>query len=254
MSNRQIVDFNHPSNIVGIIMKLKYTLAIVAFIVAGFNPVQAQFGIRGGINLADFFTEGDVETNGSTGLNLGAAFTLIKLGPINLVAEGYYAEKGTGQDVIGLNPENLLGLENPEELERLLENGGTLEYGLDYVEVPVLARINLPVQGGVLRPYLNAGPAFSWQINCGVKVDVASESSNFECSDLQRENLQETIQDYEMGMIIGGGLDLPIFELGAGLNLDIRYNRGLSRLTRVDENGVVKNSAWTMMLGYFFGL
>ena len=233
-------------------MKRVTTVLIVLTGLLMASPANAQFGIRGGINLTDFFSDSSTPTDGARGLNLGVALTVIKLGPINIVAEGYYAEKGTDQNAIGLTPENLLGLENPEQLEALLEQGGTLEYGLDYFELPILARINLPVKGA-LRPYLNAGPTFAWQIDCGFKVNAVSQSSNFDCADLERDNLRETLEDYEMGLVIGGGLDFPVLSRG-GINLDVRYNRGLSRLATLDDGGDVKNSAFTAMLGYFIGL
>ncbi len=236
-------------------MKKIILLILATTFVGQSEPVQAQFGIRGGINLTDFFTDGEEDTEARQGLNIGVAFTLIKLGPIHVIAEGYYSEKGSGQDIQGFNPQNLLGLNNPEELELLLENGGTLEYGLDYVELPILARINLPTKG-MLRPYINGGPSFAWQIDCGFKANAVSQSTQFDCSQLERDNIEETLRDYEVGMVLGGGVDLALGMLGgtSGLNLDIRYNRGLSRLAKLDGGVEVTNTAWTAMLGYFVGL
>jgi hypothetical protein len=52
-------------------------------------------------------------------------------------------------------------------------------------------------------------------------------------------------------MAVGGGLDLVVLRGLGAISLEGRYIRGLSRLS---ENGEVKNQGYALTLGYSFGL
>jgi hypothetical protein len=160
---------------------------------------------------------------------------LFRMGPLQLRAEGYYRQKGAR------------GL---DEFQDAALAGQTVEVGIDYVEVPVLLRFDLPGLGQRLFPYLEAGPAFAWRINCGISVDAAASTSQSSCDDLNGDNLEETLKEYEQGLVLGGGFDMPIMRIGS-INIDARFTRGLSRLSEGDE---VRNRALSVMLGYSFGL
>lgn len=193
------------------------------------DTATAQAGFRGGVNLSELF--GSAVDDGETrrGLNLGASFGLVGLGPVQLVAEAYYRRKGGRGDI--------------EEFQQAAAAGQPVEVGLDYVEVPVLARVDLGRIGGRLFPYVQGGPAFGWNLECSVEV-VNGESAN-DCADLT-ENFSETLQDYETGLILGAGTDIHLWG-GAGLNLDVRYTQGV---TRVTDDADLKNRSLTFMLGY----
>lgn len=120
--------------------------------------------------------------------------------------------------------------------------------GIDYVEIPLLARINLRNAGGRFTPYLEAGPAFGWQIDCGVEAG-AQGSGEVACDDLL-ENPEDTFRDCELRAVLGGGVDISLGP-GMGINLDVRYTGGPSDLTPDAE---IKNRSFTVMLRYTFGL
>ncbi|MDH3222254.1 MAG: outer membrane beta-barrel protein, partial [Gemmatimonadota bacterium] len=135
--------------------------------------------------------------------------------------------------------------------------GQMLEFGLDYIEVPVLLRWNLPIFAGRLRPYLNGGPAFGWRVNCGVTIAVtagpAGDPTETDCQDLTQENLTETLKDYELGMVVGGGLDVGVLGGMGAITLDFRLTRGLSRISEGQTGPEVRNQAFSAVLGYTFG-
>ncbi len=219
-------------------------LGLLALAVAP-APTAAQFRFSGGVNLTDFFG-GDVgETEQSTGLNMGASFPVMRFGPVQIVAEGYYRQKGATQSIQDLQAAALAG-----DLTNALT---TFEIGLDYIEIPILARIDLPVLGGRILPYLAGGPALAWKIDCGVKADALTASSDVSCDDFSSENLGETLRDYERGLVVGGGIDLAVGSMGA-VNIDARLTRGLSRLSEGQDGPDVKNQAFSVMLGYSLGL
>jgi hypothetical protein len=217
------------------------TVAFIALMaVFSAAPASAQFGIKGGINLSSF-VGGDAEDFESTpGLNLGASIPVLSLGRVQLLGEVYYRQKGAEFDP-----------GDPGGVQDIITQGGTAEIGLDYVEIPVLARVNLGGQSSRIRPFLVAGPAFGWQLDCGVTVDAAAGGTEPDCDDLT-ENFGETFRDYEMGAVVGGGIDFSVGGIGS-LSLDARYTRGLSDIGEGENALNIRNQAFTLMLGYSFG-
>lgn len=225
-------------------------------------PAQGQFGIRGGISLNDFFGDEVSNTEQSRNLSYGISVGLIRIGSFQIMAEGYYRQKGAGWsalDVLGagggpvaLDSAQIAGMVNGADL-----SGQMLEFGLDYIEVPVLLRWNLPIFAGRLRPYLNGGPAFGWRVDCGVTVSLtaaaASEEPEADCQDLTSDNLQDTLKDYELGMVVGGGLDVGVLGGMGAITLDFRLTRGLSRISEGQTGPEVRNQAFSAVLGYTFG-
>jgi hypothetical protein len=135
------------------------------------------------------------------------------------------------------------------EAQELVAAGEAAEFGIDYVEVPLLVRFNLPPLGGRAVPYVHAGPVFGWRVDCGVRV--TAEGGEEACDALSGDDLGDTLRDYEQGMAVGGGLDLVVLRGLGAISLEGRYIRGLSRLS---ENGEVKNQGYALTLGYSFGL
>ncbi len=196
--------------------------ATIALTAATATRASAQLTLRGGVNLTTFVggDAGDVESR--KGLNLGAAIPLFHVGPVAIVPEIYYAQKGAESPAVGVfDP---------------------FEFRLDYIEVPVLARFNLG--GRSIRPYLQAGPSFAWQLDCAISLQSAGSGSD-DCG----ESINDELKDYDQGIVFGGGIDFGLAGIGA-LNLDARFERGLARIT---DNADLKNQAFTLMLGWQMG-
>jgi hypothetical protein len=195
------------------------------------TPVAAQFGIRGGMNLTKFVGGDAGENEASTGLNLGASIPILRIGPLSIVPEVYYSEKGSKQ----FDP----------------MTSTTFEYGLNYIEVPVLAKLSFPLKGA-LRGYVTGGPAYAWNIDCTITA-TESETTNTlgECGETF-SSFDTAMEKADRGVVIGGGLDFTVRGLGA-LNLDARIVRGLARLKSGNTGSDIKNQAFTLMLGYYIG-
>ena len=215
------------------------------------QPGAAQFGIRGGISLNDFFGQSVNETEQSQNLSYGISMGLIRIGAFQITAEGYYRQKGAGLGALdalsaGGGP---VPLDSAQIAGLVGGNIGnqTLEFGLDYVEIPILLRWNVATLGGRVRPYLNAGPAFGWRLDCGISVSVdgtSGASPESACQDLSQGSLEETLRNYETGLVLGGA---------GAFTLDARLTRGLSRLGTSEDGLEVKNQAFSVVLGYTFG-
>ncbi len=230
---------------------MKKQLSCLAFLLISITLVQtsvAQIGIRGGINLSRFVGEDVAETEELMGLNAGLSFSIINIGPISIVPEIYYAEKGTRlkeqiQQFQQQDPENSI---NPEDV--------SLEFNLAYVEIPILAKIRLPfLSTDVIHPFIAGGPVFGFRLDCSISfTNETAEQRVQDCVDDNFSDLETTFNDADRGYVLSSGIDFQIPLLGT-LTLDGRYYRGLSRLIENQENDDIYNQNITLMLGYNIG-
>lgn len=113
---------------------------------------------------------------------------------------------------------------------------------LNYIEVPVLARLTLS-QGQGLRPHVYAGPYLGFQIDCSVKGTSA------DCNDVPGVSTKTV----DVGGIVGGGLD---FDLGPlVLTGGVRYGFGVSTVADFEFGSVkesAKNGVWALYTGLSF--
>jgi len=134
---------------------------------------------------------------------------------------GIFLEFNLGK-VLTIQPEVLYTMKGSETAE-----GGKLD--LDYIEVPVLLKVRLPIAS--IHPFLIAGPAFGWNLKAvvdGIEVEDWPTS------------------DYSA--VFGAGL-----QLGRTLHLDVRYTMGLAKLEIPDLETIdLKNGVISATLGLAF--
>ena len=202
------------------------------------QPASAQYGARGGFNLSDLVGPGVAEADARAGLAGGLGVSLLTLGPLSLTPELYYIQKGAGSA-------QLLA-ESPEMFD---------EFGLDYVEVPVLARLGfpLPFGDGRFRGYAEGGPAFAWRVNCSISASEGDASLNDECAFLDFEGPDAVIDSADRGMVLGGGMMMEVPAVGGEVSLDLRLIRGLRRLAGGDSDLDARNQSISLMLGFMLG-
>ena len=202
--------------------------AIIALMV---NTTQAQdvpapkFGIKGGINLANLRSGDDVsDENLKVGLNLG----LFAKMPIT---EGF-----------AIQPEVLYSSQGSRiNYNNFLMGKGEYRFNFNYVQVPVLAVINV-------GEYFNihAGPYASFLTSANVK-------------DINNNGTVESIKDYDVddfnrvdyGLAGGVAFETKGFTIGA------RYNYGFKEIGKsgsVSGNATndLKNNFGTVYLGITF--
>lgn len=202
---------------------------------------EAQIGLRGGMNLSKF-VGGDAPNSETTKrLNAGGSFSLIHIGPVSLVPEVYYSQKGARELASTLT--------NPGTTP--VPTGGTTVFGLDYIEIPVLAKISFPL-ARLLNGYVTGGPAYAWNVDCSIQVtDAGATPPSNDCSQTFG-SFKSAMQKADLGAVAGLGLDFRIPHLG-GLNLDARLVRGLRTLTTGTAGTDIKNQTVSLMLGYYLG-
>ncbi|TVP56452.1 MAG: PorT family protein [Gemmatimonadales bacterium] len=215
-------------------------LGLVLLLLASTSPASAQLGIRGGVNLTDLVGGGVEQSENRTGLSFGAGYDLLTVGPVSVGPEIFYAQRGA--DAFVLSPTG----EAPSF-------EGPAEVALEYIEIPITARVRLPTMGRLV-PYLMGGPVFGWNLECSVTVDAGAGGAQPSCDDLlSREGFESKVREYEQGFFLGGGVGLSFLEGIGNLTLEARFIEGLSRLGEGDEGPEVKNRAFSLMLGYAFG-
>src|SRR5689334_2951639 len=202
---------------------------------------NAQLGVRGGMNLSKFVGGDATNSQATKRLNAGGSFSLIHIGPVSLVPEVYYSQKGARELASTLT--------NPGTPP--IPTGGTTVFGLDYIEVPVLAKVSFPL-ARLLNGYLAGGPAYAWNVDCTIQItDAGAAPSSNDCGQTFG-SFKSAMQKADLGAVASTGLDFRIPGLG-GLNLDARLVRGLKRLTTAATGADIKNSTVSLMLGYYLG-
>ncbi len=178
------------------------------------DALTPSFGIKGGVNFAsitgDDFDSPDSRTSFHVGLL--AEFPLTEM--FSLQAEALYSGQGFESDLDG----------------EIFGGEGKVEYQLDYINVPVLAKVY--ILDGLS---IEAGPQFGFKVN--EEIDA---NANADDGDL---NLDEA-EDFDFGVAAGVTFETPM-----GLFATGRYTQGF---TDIVNNRDVKNSVFQIGIGYKF--
>lgn len=178
------------------------------------TDMSPSFGVKGGVNFAtvtgDDFDSPDMRTS----FHVGAVVEFPLADMFSLQAEGVYSSKGFKSDIDG----------------GIIGGDGDIEYQLDYIDVPVLAKIYLTKGLSI-----EAGPQFSFLVNEEIDSDATDDGGDFETDEAK---------DFDFG--IAGGLT---FQTDMGLFATGRYVYGM---TDIIEDADVHNSVFQISLGYKF--
>jgi len=189
------------------------------------DPLTPKFGIKGGINLANLRSGDEAsDENLKVGLNLGLMAKMPVTRGFAIQPEILYSSQGSKIDY-----------------NNFLAGKGEYRFNLNYVQVPVLAVINL-------GEYFNihAGPYASFLTSANVK-------------DLNNNGTIENIKDYDVDNFnrfdygLAGGV---AFE-SKGFTLGARYNYGLKEIGKSgsavgNATNDLKNNFGTVYVGFTF--
>lgn len=180
--------------------KLKLIIALAfIFCLSQFSNAQitnAKVGIKGGVNFANLYTQDVDDNNVLTNFNLGLFAKLPITEMFAIQPELNYSGKGSK-----LTYNNLFAK-------------GTAKFNLAYLEIPVLAVINVTENFNI-----HAGPYAAYLLSANVKNDATNNSFDFE-NNFKAEDFNR----FDVGVSVGLGIDLDSFSVGA------RYNYGLSNI------------------------
>jgi Outer membrane protein beta-barrel domain len=110
------------------------------------------------------------------------------------------------------------------------------EIKINYIQVPVLARLRFPSSKSSFAPYVMAGPAFAFKSGCSLIV----EGQSYECS-----SETTAVAGSDFGLVFGAGAEL------GHAQFSLRYDMGLKNING-DGEANVKNRTVKLAVGYGF--
>jgi hypothetical protein len=190
-----------------------------------------QFGLKLGPTFSNLSIDPE-DPDATTGMRWGiggGGFLVLPMTPrISLQIEGLFAPKGSQTE--GEEGTEFEGLEG--------------HLALDYLEFPVLLRIDGP-RTGRQSFHAFAGPSLAYNTSARNELVVQGELFDNGVSD----NIRDQINYFELGLVVGAGV-----EFGRYFIADARYTWGLTNVNDVDDDDtVVKNRAFTVSAGIRFG-
>lgn len=193
-------------------MKKLFLLTAIAIVGFTVNAQDISLGAKAGVNLAAITGEDTDDLDGRTSFHVGA------------VVEISVSEK------FSVQPELLFSGQGAT----LSEDGMDIDFKLDYINVPVIAKVYVG-EGFSLE----AGPQLGFLIN----------------SEIEGGDLAIDIKDYVKGIDLGVNFGLG-YKLDNGLNFGARYNLGLTDGNDDEEfwesSEAFKNGVFQISVGYFF--
>jgi hypothetical protein len=180
------------------------------------NSLSPKLGVKAGVNLSNLYVDNVDDENMKVGLNIGLFAKLPLARGFSIQPELLYSSKGAK-----LNYNNIL------------LGKGEYRFNLNYVELPVLAVVNVAKNINI-----QAGGYVSYLASANIK-DMDSDGTISNIKDLNAENFNR----FDYGLVGGVGIDVQLFTVG------VRYNYGLKevgesgslsgRLTENSKNSVI---------------
>jgi len=171
------------------------------------SALATKFGIKGGLNLTNLSSESFTDNHLKPGFNVGI-FSKIPVTPgFSIQPELLYSLKGSKTDY-----------------NNFVEGTGQYRFNLGYVELPVLAVVNLAKNFN-----LQVGGYAAYLTNANVK-DVKNNGTIQSITDLNANDFNR----WDFGLAGGLAFDIENFTIGA------RYNYGL---TDIGKNGNLSSTA-----------
>ena len=208
---------------------------IQVLVIAGFslfllcvNPLSAQVGLKGGINISTLSQKGadlvSVSWEPAIGFTVGACYTIDVNEYLAFQPELYYSKKG------GKLEGSILSVLASKYL------------AIHYLELPLLLKLKFPTQGSI-NPNLFVGPYVSLKLSDKGEIKVLG-------IELEEELIK--IRGSDFGLVFGGGIDFKVRD--AVVILDIRYDLGLVNVAEpvLGIENEMKNRSLILMVGYGF--
>jgi outer membrane protein with beta-barrel domain len=206
---------------------VKKAIILVVLLVAFATPAAAQtdpiFGAKVGINFATLsFDPEDPEevTETRTAFTVGALMIFPMNARFAFQPEVLYSSQGAKGESEGIDA----------------------QIKLDYINIPLLANINL--SGGDYPISLLVGPQLGFRTSAKFKVEEAG-------TELE-EDVKDQIESFDFGLVTGVSATIRNFLI------DARYTWGLSNISKLSINPLeedeqeAKNRVFTISVGYLF--
>ena len=164
-----------------------------------------QLGLKAGLNIANVggsdadnlvSEDESISLDSKTGFEGGIFFIYQFSNMFAIQPEVYYSMKGATYS----------------------EGGGELTLSLDYIEVPLLFKLLIPIQSSNVRPAVFVGPSVGFNSTANVKIEFDGESDELD--------LKDETTSTEFSLVFGGGVGFGVGNNEVGV--EIRYILGLN--------------------------
>jgi hypothetical protein len=183
---------------------------------AGSSRPSPRVGLVAGINLAKLAGKNVEGAENHTGFMGGALVSMPISTTIAFQPELLFTMKGVSASALGI----------------------TSAAKINYVEVPLLLRLDIPTSAGV-KPFVYAGPAVAVKASCSLEFKSQQTTISTGCDETVEGSSSDdvsTISSTDVGGILGGGL---AFDVGGRVfTVGARYEIGLVNLA---SHGDTKN-------------
>lgn len=183
---------------------------------------QMHAGLKAGLNISDVVVNDleDAPPNFDT-----------KLGMVGGVYFNYQFHK-----LFAVQPEVYYTMKGA----KLKDDYNDMTLKLSYVEIPVVLQFIVPLKDSPVKPIVFVGPSVGFNLTAKTE-----HNDNGNIID-NKDNTKST----EISLVFGGGVSLPIGKNEIGV--DVRYNLGLSNISKAGSQGTIKNTSINFNLFYGF--
>ncbi len=210
-------------------MKRFLVLTLTALTLAALVPqnLSAAVGIKGGFNLANMSikpADPDMpDFKDLRGLTGGVFFSL-NLGFIGIQPEILYSRRGLMWEFVWD-----------------VDETAKIEYMLDYIEVPVLLKLNV-LPAGPVRPVIFGGPSYGYLLKAKGRFTTPD--------DTETADIEDEFEKSSWGGVVGAGIEFktPVITL----TLDGRYHIGVTNVAKEAEDQTAKHKGFSVMVGLGF--
>jgi hypothetical protein len=225
---------------------MKKILLVSLVMLLAVSVAFSQFGIKGGINLANFLGDDKSHDLGNNmkldptnrhGLAGGISYRIGLIAGLAIQPEVMYIQKGA---VYEENISQGIYTINDKTTDKI-----------DYIDIPVLVKFNFPIP--VFSPYIEGGVSYGILLSAKEKSERSSNVPGM-ASRSDEIDFKDGVTKNDLSWIVGVGFDLFILDINA------RYIIGTKRLykddsetTTIDENAIrVYNSGILLTAGFRF--
>jgi hypothetical protein len=226
-------------------MKKLFTTLVALAVLLGLSPVPAhgqtklELGFRGGLNIAGFGGDHSDLWDSKTGLGFGGFLAINVTNCFAIQNEFLYMQKGAKGEDSYVVVEEGIAIQVEEEVTAKL----------DYLEIPVLAKLTIPTAGNA-DFYFCGGPAVG--INLSAKADqkVTASAMGESFSASREVDIGDVTKSVDFGAVVGAGIG---FHVGSSqVFVDGRYTFGLSTIDDSEDDLDIKTRVISIMAGCSF--
>jgi hypothetical protein len=179
-------------------MKRLCLASILVLVLAGAaSAAGIGFGVKGGLNMANLHGTDAENLDWKTGFAAGAFANIAFTPVISLQPELLYVMDGASEGVLGIQ----------------------IDFKVDYIQVPVLVKFDIPVAGSII-PALYAGGYVGFLSGAEIEASYEEESESIDVKDFTKS------MDY--GLSFGAAIDFHLASVT--LIFEGRYNYGLTSI------------------------